>query len=108
MEMYAHFLRDECTEFDLDMQEGEFINFVNKHDFTMIGFGMLCGMLMDSLEELTVMRCNDFFDLNSWGSDAMKMLRNLKCLRLEEVKCSGEDVNLISRLSSLTQVNFCA
>lgn len=99
---YAAFAKPLLRESDL--QDNEFINFVNKHDFSMIGFGFLCGMLRDSLEELTVMRCNDFFDLSAWGPYAIQSLKSLKSLRLEEVKCSGENVNLISRLSNLSQV----
>ena len=86
------------------LQDGDFITFTNKHDFGMIGFGMLCGMLLDSLEELTVIRCNDFFDVSTWGLSAVKSLRSLKSLRLEEVKCSAENGDVINRLSTLSKV----
>lgn len=89
------------------MQEGEFVNFVNKHDFTSVGFGMLCGMMLERLEELTVIRCSDFMDINSWTLSAIKNLRNLTSLRLEDIKCS-EEINVISTLSTLSKVSpYC-
>ena len=40
------------------------MDMVTKHDFSRVTFGMMCGMLYDTLEELIVLHCNDWFQVN--------------------------------------------
>ena len=39
------------------------MDMVTKHDFSRVTFGMMCGMLYDTLEELIVLHCNDWFQV---------------------------------------------
>lgn len=84
-------------------EEGDFVNLVSKHDFTMVSFGMMCGVLYDTLAELTIMRCSDFFNVNVGAFGTIACLRALRSLHIEDLHCRLDQEGA-SKLSKLTQV----
>ena len=84
-------------------EEGDFVNLVSKHDFTMVSFGMMCGVLYDTLAELTIMRCSDFFNVNVGAFGTIACLKALRSLHIEDLHCRLDQEGA-SKLSKLTQV----
>lgn len=82
----------------------------SKHDFTMSSFGMMCGQLVDQLQELTIMRCSDFFDVDAGGLDTIACLPQLRALRIEDLACPlcEDSVSKLSRLTKVQPVLFLA
>ncbi|KAK9823301.1 hypothetical protein WJX72_001754 [[Myrmecia] bisecta] len=83
--------------------EGDFVNLQNKHNFAMAHFGMLLGLLQDSLEELQVQHCNDFFSYGQGGFGAISCLHNLRKLSVEDLHCRVEKEST-AELSRLVQL----
>jgi len=45
------------------VQESKYVDLVSKHDFSRVTFGMMCGMMYDILEELIILHCSDWFQV---------------------------------------------
>ena len=86
------------------MQDGEFVNLVNKHDFTMVSFGVMCGLLFESLESLTILRCSDWFNVGCGAFGTIACLKSLKSLRIEDLHCRMDLPTIAAALSKLVQV----
>lgn len=80
------------------------MNLVSKHDFTMVSFGAMCGLLYNSLQELTILRCSDFFNVNSGAFGTIACLKKLQSLRIEDLHCRVDPEN-VGKLSKMTQVS---
>ena len=87
-------------------QDGDFVNLVNKHDFTMVSFGVMCGLLYDSLESLTILRCSDWFNVGCAAFGTIACLKNLKSLRIEDLHCRMDLPAIAAALSKLVQVRL--
>ena len=83
--------------------EGDFVSLTAKHNFSMAHLGMALGMLRNSLEELQVQRCNDFFAVGSGTLSAVACLPRLRVLRIEDLHCRA-DRDTLAELAQLRGV----
>ena len=74
-----------------------------KHNFSMAHLGMALGMLRNSLEELQVQHCNDFFAVGSGTLSAVACLPRLRVLRIEDLHCRT-DRETLAELAQLRGV----
>lgn len=74
-----------------------------KHNFSMAHLGMALGMLRNSLEELQVQHCNDFFAVGSGTLSAVACLPRLRVLRIEDLHCRA-DRDTLAELAQLRGV----
>lgn len=79
---------------------------VNKHDFNMVSFGVICGLLYDTLESLTVLRCSDWFNVGCGAFSTIASLKSLKSLRIEDLHCRMDLPAIAAALSRLGQVTL--
>ena len=83
--------------------EGDFVSLTAKHNFSMAHLGMALGMLRNSLQELQVQHCNDFFAVGNGTLSAVACLPRLRVLRIEDLHCRA-DRDTLAELAQLRGV----
>ncbi|KAL3155844.1 hypothetical protein ABBQ32_012854 [Trebouxia sp. C0010 RCD-2024] len=83
--------------------EGSFVNLQHKHNFTMAHFGMMLGMMCQSLQDLHVQHCNDFFSVGNGAWSAISCVKSLRRLAIEDLHCRL-DADSLQELATMPQL----